>query len=243
MSADAVTPGVYGKLPSRGDFFRRNLSADFVEHWDSWLQEALTVSRQQLGQDWLRCYLNGPVWRFVLSAGNCGDVPVAGVLMPSIDRVGRYFPLTLALPLPRDCDLPALLGAGREWFDRAEHLVLEVLSDELDPDALLERIQSLPALDQPKGAADFLPGGQRWQCPLSEQLEIDLPSLLPALLAQAFPRYTLWWSQGGLQVQPSLLINSGLPPAASFAAMLAGDWARWDWTVVNSGSGSAGTNL
>ena len=75
-----------------------------------------------MGEEWLPIYLTSPIWRFVLSAGLCGGEVVAGVLMPSVDRVGRYFPFTLAVPLA-GCSNPAAVPmTGAEWFDKAEGL-------------------------------------------------------------------------------------------------------------------------
>uniref|UniRef100_UPI0013C2CB68 type VI secretion system-associated protein TagF n=1 Tax=Pseudomonas viridiflava TaxID=33069 RepID=UPI0013C2CB68 len=51
---------------------------------------------------WLDAYLVSPLWRFAVPANLLGSQPVAGVMMPSIDRVGRYFPLTIACLLPAD---------------------------------------------------------------------------------------------------------------------------------------------
>ena len=86
--------GFYGKLPCRGDFLQRRVSQDFVDVWDAWLQESLHETRKRLDEAWLNTYLTGPVWRFGLSAGVCGEHTYIGILVPSVDRVGRYFPLT-----------------------------------------------------------------------------------------------------------------------------------------------------
>src|ERR1700712_4294952 len=94
-----TTLGFYGKLASRGDFVSLGLPQSFIQPWDTWLAAGLHVSQQQLGEDWLDAYLVSPLWRFVLAAGVCGPEAVVGVLMPSIDRVGRYFPLTVAQTL------------------------------------------------------------------------------------------------------------------------------------------------
>ena len=88
--------GFYGKVASRGDFIERNLPKDFQRSWDAWLSAGLQTSRQQLGEHWLDAYLTSPLWRFALAPGVCGSEAMTGVLMPSIDRVGRYFPLTIA---------------------------------------------------------------------------------------------------------------------------------------------------
>ncbi len=98
-SSQAI-PGWYGKLPHLGDFASRRLPGEFIRTWDVWLQEVLQATRASLGEAWLDCYLTMPIWRFVLLPGLVGPSGWAGVLMPSVDRVGRQFPLTLAVALP-----------------------------------------------------------------------------------------------------------------------------------------------
>lgn len=227
-------PGLYGKLPARGDFIQRDLPRAFLDAWDDWLQQALSRSREHLGEGWLRHYLNSPVWRFVLSAGSCGSQPMAGLMMPSVDRVGRYFPLTLALPLPRGADPLALLREGGHWFEQAEQLLLEALADDLELDRFIERVQSLGTPACPVAPASMAAGGQRWFCSLDSLARLPecLDGLLRPLLAQIFPRFTLWWSHGSQQIEPCLLVSAGLPPPAAFTALLAGDWDRYDWVVL-----------
>src|SRR5664279_3439708 len=89
----ATIPGWYGKLPTLGDFASRRLEADFIEPWDLWLGEGLQGQRESMGDAWLDAYLQSPPWRFLLMPGvlpgfDAGLI-VAGVLMPSVDRVGR----------------------------------------------------------------------------------------------------------------------------------------------------------
>ncbi|MCG8100523.1 MAG: type VI secretion system-associated protein TagF, partial [Candidatus Thiodiazotropha taylori] len=88
-------PGLYGKIPSLGDFVTRRLPRGFIAPWETWMQEAIANSREQLGDFWLDNYLTSPMWRFALSPGICGEQGWAGILMPSVDRVGRYYPFTL----------------------------------------------------------------------------------------------------------------------------------------------------
>src|SRR5260370_19714540 len=88
-------PGFFGKLPSHGDFVSRRLPPAIIAVWEAWLDAGLERSRELLGQGWLEGYLSIPIWRFAVSAGCCGDPSVAGVLMPSLDRVGRYYPLPI----------------------------------------------------------------------------------------------------------------------------------------------------
>lgn len=92
-------PSWYGKLPSLGDFASRRLEPLFIEPWDCWLAAGL-ASWREVDAAWLERYLGAPPLRFALGAG----VPFehspgyTGVLMPSVDRVGRYFPLTVVRP-------------------------------------------------------------------------------------------------------------------------------------------------
>lgn len=115
--------GFFGKLPSYGDFVGRRLPAAFTGPWDAWLQAGLADSRAQLGEDWLPIYLNSPIWRFVLGAGVCGPQAWGGVLMPSVDRVGRYFPFTIAAGLD-DGAIPAAA-----WYASLEALALPALGE------------------------------------------------------------------------------------------------------------------
>ncbi|MGK7867384.1 type VI secretion system-associated protein TagF [Falsiroseomonas sp. E2-1-a20] len=89
--------GFYGKLPTQGDFLRRRLPDSFVQPWDAWLQSGMAEARETLGEDgFAEAWASAPAWRFRLPALACGPDPVAGLLLPSEDLVGRRFPLTLA---------------------------------------------------------------------------------------------------------------------------------------------------
>src|SRR5262245_53250846 len=122
--------GLYGKLPSHGDFLRRRISDVFVERWDGWLRESLAASRSALGTRWLDVYLTSPAWRFVCGPGACGPDAVLGLMAPSVDRVGRYFPLTIVSTLPPYVSVVAAATETEAFFDAAERLVIETLDAE-----------------------------------------------------------------------------------------------------------------
>ena len=88
--------GFYGKIPARGDFVGSGLRPDFVATWDAWLQDVLSAASEALGAEWSDRYLNAPIWRFALESGVCGETGVIGIVMVSVDAVGRFFPLTIA---------------------------------------------------------------------------------------------------------------------------------------------------
>ena len=127
----ATTPGWYGKLPTLGDFASRRLEDDFIEPWDLWLAGALQAQRGALGEAWLDTYRQSPPWRFLLTpgviAGAAAGVVFAGVLVPSADRVGRHFPLTLAASLPAVPTAPADIEALLGWLHRLEDTALDAV--------------------------------------------------------------------------------------------------------------------
>lgn len=230
---DPPVAGFFGKLPSRGDFIVRHLPKTFLEPWDAWLQRAIAHSRRQLGESWRECYCTSPIWRFVLGAGLCGPAAYAGILMPSVDRVGRYYPLVITAPLAPKEPLFALPLTGETWFQRAEQLALAGLErDELNLDDFSRQVA---ALGIPRPATNFsgsgVMAGKAWYCPLPEPLELfqTSPVLAGYLLQRGFSQPSLWWTEGSIRIARCLLICDGLPPDEGFAALLAGNWQQWGW--------------
>ena len=122
--------GFFGKLPSHGDFVGRRVASGFREVWDAWLQRCLTESQRQLGSRWLECYLTSPMWRFFLCDGVAGETSYAGVLLPSVDRVGRYFPLTVVAALPVELGAASLAEGAAGWFNEVEQLCSGALEED-----------------------------------------------------------------------------------------------------------------
>lgn len=240
---DRTASGFYGKLPSLGDFVNRRLPSQLVQPWDQWLRESLATSQSQLGDGWLDTYLTSPLWRFVLTPGVAGQGGWAGVLMPSVDRVGRYFPLTLAAPLPTRSDLPwdpIRLLCEPGWFEQAESLALSSLGDAFDLDAFDAQVQALapPELPVPQlvpwpsAPAPGRPDAWHLHAPTPAALGAACPTLLSRALEEVFFAYSLWWSAGSDQVSPSFLACQGLPPPDTFAALLGGDWSARGWRTI-----------
>jgi len=229
-------PGIYGKLPSNGDFVSRRLPTTFVEPWDRWHQESIADSRDQLGERWLEIYLTSPVWRFVLAPGTAGQSAWAGLLMPSVDQVGRYFPLTLACPLPVAVNpLDTLTGAAA-WYESAETLLLSCLDQDLTLAVFDHQVTALgPPSSLPPSNAPGPGKAVARRMPLPADLAAICPCLLHQALGELFFAYSLWWSDGSEVIEPSVLLCQGLPPSAGFAGMLAGGWDRWGWEQTPPG--------
>ena len=224
--------GFYGKLPAKGDFLGRRLPRSFIDAWDTWLQEGVGESREAMGEAWLEAYLTSPLWRFVLSPGLCGPDAVAGVVMPSVDRVGPYFPLALAMPVA-ECWTPVQLALANEaWFQRAEELALSTLDEGADFEAFDAAVGEIGA---PDAAGETLAARARDGACAVEIGGLDglgerSPALLDAVIAALVPRWSLWWTGGSDAVAPTFMVAAGLPPPHRFAALLDGGWERWGWT-------------
>jgi type VI secretion system protein ImpM len=248
--------GLFGKLPSRGDFVRRRTSDAFVDAWDAWLRECLASSREALGERWLDLYLTSPAWRFALSAGACGPAPVIGVMVPSVDRVGRYFPLALVANLPADANLiGAALGLS-SFFERAERLMIDTLAiDDVDFERFDEQVTALAhALDTlvlpPRLLLDFPTAGailddasQPWQIQIGSvrDLHLAFEQLLAHRLGTLYLPWSLWWTDGSAAVDPSCLIARGLPTADAYVALLDGTWERHTWRPVRASMDTGAT--
>ena len=126
MSEALSPPGWHGKLPSLGDFASRRLEGSFIEPWDGWLAAGLLALRETRPEGWLDDYLGSPSWRFLLMPGvlpgEAGAQAWAGVLMPSVDRVGRYFPLTLVVPLKGGPGSTQEMAGLWQWLGRLDEL-------------------------------------------------------------------------------------------------------------------------
>ena len=231
-----VVPGLYGKLPVLGDFVSRRLPPSFVQSWDAWIQEALSTSRAQLDSEWLEVYLTSPVWRFILSPGNCGERASAGVLMPSVDKVGRYFPLTLAAMLDDQEILPYLFITAADWFDTLEQLALTALEDDIDLNEFDRKLQDqLLSLPHPTtGDYEERNGLEKENRDVAIRIEMERFEQVPEaffelgtrLLTRFYSGYSLWCTNGSELVNPSLLVYKGLPPAAAYSDLLTGYWQR-----------------
>ncbi len=147
--------GLFGKLPSRGDFVTRGLPRSFLDPWEAWVTQALAASRALLGDAWMEAWMTAPVWRFSLPAGACGPAPVLGLMLPSVDRVGRAYPLTVAVVFP-GCQGAPDPEAGTLFLDEAEDAARDALADDIDPDDLAAWIADAVAVPEPDGTGTGL---------------------------------------------------------------------------------------
>ncbi len=187
--------GWTGKLPSRGDFVSRRVPGSFREPWERWLGVVLAGSRQALRERWSTAFLQTPAWRFLLERGAVDGTAWAGLLMPSVDSVGRYYPLTAVCALPpTPLDPGATLLRASEWYEALEAIALGALSPGAD----------LESLDAALGGLSFP----------AEAIE---PASANATARSA------WLAEASEIFGRRLLLCDGLPSAEQYEEMLTGE--------------------
>ena len=127
--------GIFGKLPSQGDFVTRRLPWEFTTAWDAWLQTGIARARSELGANWNETYLTAPLWRFQLAPGVLGPTGWVGLWFASVDRVGRQFPLSLVEALPAAWQKRYAVVEQDEAFFTLEDAGLQALDPRLGFDA------------------------------------------------------------------------------------------------------------
>lgn len=229
MTAEAAPPGWHGKLPTLGDFASRRLDAGFVEAWDGWLAAGLLALREADPAGWLDAYLASPSWRFLLMPGvlpgEPGNQGWAGVLMPSVDRVGRYFPFTIAVPLGEQPGSALQMAALWHWLARVDELAADAMQDDWSVDRLEAELARMaapdlrpaPALDsaRPARAGDLVEQALAPGLDAAAWLGVEAQALWRARAAGL-----AWWHASTELLAPRLLVSRGLPGATGLAALL-----------------------
>ena len=226
-------PGVYGKLPAHGDFIQRNLPSAFIKQWDVWLQHFVAGAREKMGADWLDIYLTSPIWRFVLSHGVVDEGRWAGILMPSVDQVGRYFPFTIALRLPDNQNPLEFMALQTAWYAGIEELALRALNAELMLDELVQELAGVQLHLDTAYTSTGKPV-ETYAMQVDMQFEEQsaaaaYPCMLDALLVKLLNSYSFWSTTGSERVAPCVFDVQGLPAVARLPAMLDGQWQQWGW--------------
>jgi len=125
---------LFGKLPAHGDFVARGLGAAERDALDAWLAGSLADARAGSGDDFAEMYDRAPPWRF---AWDDGGTWTAGAMAPSIDGIGRRYPVMVAV---RGLAADTVGGAAAA----AESLIYDALAGGRTADALAGAMAAAP---------------------------------------------------------------------------------------------------
>lgn len=172
-------PGWFGKLPGAGDFAHRRMPHGLRTAWDDWLHDGLADLRIR-HQGWVNSYLTSPVWGFLLGPGVVtDDTAWVGAMAPSVDRIGRYYPIALFTTLS-DSPSPS------PWWKAAQQVLLRALDDDANAEYFDQLIAAAFAPDAlvPAAADDAAgsPGPRR-----SLWVPISTPDASPAMEVHGLP--------------------------------------------------------
>jgi type VI secretion system protein ImpM len=229
--------GLFGKLPGKRDFIALGAPSAFLSVYEPWLQGGLTASRLELGAGWQDAFLHAPIWRFWLGSAFCGQT-VAGAFMPSVDGIGRYFPLTVfAIAETGAAIPPPELDPQDAWFARAEDLLLHALEPEASYEAVAQALAELPLpnddLKAPPPDMVRLSDGTIVSALDSATFPARLSALRVEDHTRSYGHASYFWTVGGSDFEPLALVGQALPSPYLFTGLLTG---RFDSFLARAAS-------
>jgi type VI secretion system protein ImpM len=219
--------GLFGKLSAKRDFIALATPRNFLEVWEPWVQASLSASRHQLGDRWQQVFLTTPVWRFWLGAAICGST-VAGAIMPSLDGVGRYYPLTLHAVGDTGAPIvPPDIDAQDEWFNVGENFLLSTLDRDTAFEDISSALDRLPVpriqvRDEHEKSIIPLGEGMVGMISAADGFSASLSSLRAAS-PEVYAAASFWWTSGGGDFPPLVLSCRGLPDPYRYSTLLSGN--------------------
>jgi type VI secretion system protein ImpM len=223
--------GFFGKLPGYGDFVQRNVSPEFVKYWDNWVLKSLSSSREQLGESWRNKYFNSPIWRFVISQDEASGTPVAGFIMPSVDKAGRCYPFTVVCQAESEVN-PFIVARKIDLIHEVgEDFALSLLENtkpDLDEitNVLSEIYQSLQ--ESNCQSADIKPVTSVMELACVTEIDsldftLGNETFLQMLLRNQNVNMSIWSMGNTEDTNPQIRYFSGMPPTDNYYSFLIAD--------------------
>lgn len=227
--------GVYGKLPAHGDFISREIPNHIANAWDAWLQGYVGTSQQVLGEDWLDIYLTSPIWRFCISDGIFDENAWQGIILPSVDRVGRYFPFSIVAKsghgrLPTEAILDSV------WFEQLESIALQALAGNMQLEQLIDAVKRIGVPSNGESVRLRLDLDNAGQVFEFNDDKPNVSNAYPQLIDMSFRQfggtYSVWSTGlGSDRISPSFVTTTHLPTYRSAVALLDGLWQNRGWST------------
>jgi len=238
-ASSAPVIGLQGKIPAQGDFVRLNASSPLALAFDTWLQESIELRRRTQGEG------PAPAFRFFFRPSG-QRTALVGASVPSIDKVGRRYPLTVFALLTDLSALPlaAVPLAFAQFLDEAEALATQAA--ELDANTLAERARALalPSAEDLEAAA----AGASGLCQIGSAADLQRELFGPDL-AMAFYGWRTFLAgcesaRGQEPARPGITLVCGARTALARVACLslAARVLRWPFPPSCFWTGSHGSS-
>jgi type VI secretion system protein ImpM len=143
-----------------------------------------------------------------------------GAMMPSVDGIGRYFPLSIIAWAGDGGQLAPFRDVVPEWLDDVHRRLLSALDDAptAEPRALLE---GLTDLERPRPTQRLETGAGGLRILATEPMEQSTVARMEALrFAEEEDILTLWWTKGSHLVPGQLVCFAGMPDPRFYVSML-----------------------
>ncbi|MGF9759354.1 type VI secretion system-associated protein TagF [Microvirga sp. 0TCS3.31] len=219
---------MYGKLPSKRDFVACSAPRSFLRVWEPWIQNGLWNSKVHLGDQWKQTYLSAPIWRFWLGAEICSGITVAGAFTPSVDSIGRCFPLTVFVSALKPIGiLHPEIDLQNAWFSQLERLLLSALDPRASFEALLQRLEMLErhvdhSVPIPEEEIAMLRDGTMAATATKASLEERQVTARAADYVGTYGMKSVWWTIGWKEHPATTLVSQDMPSPNFFTTLLTG---------------------
>lgn len=232
--------GLFGKLPSAGDFVSRGFSTELVDSLDGMVAAAIAAACEQ-GATRQLLERTAPGLVIHIRPGALCRPGFIGSITPSSDRVGRFYPLCLGMetdPAPKD---PTLRWISIALAGRLVRLAYEAHTESMSPDQVQagvpepEHFWRLAFADHPfrsaldatmppmpsetaqyafEGPESLMTEADRALC-----LRLESTALAVGAVVTRASAYDLYF------------VTGGQPGGAQMAALFDGRWQHWGWTL------------
>jgi len=138
--------GVFGKIPRRGDFISMGLPRTLTDRLEAWVKFGLGHAAKTA--QWEKAYFSSPIWQFTAAAKFWDNSPWSGLIVPSVDSIGRKFPLIIAAPVS---------AVSKEWLANAQAIALQALTpDDFSFDHWKSQLSALKVDNKLSSDAGFI---------------------------------------------------------------------------------------
>lgn len=219
--------GFFGKLPSYGDFIKRNVSPAVIDYWDNWILQAFDNSRSELKEQWKGHFFTSPIWRFTIDSRIVSNETISGLMMPSVDSIGRCYPFFVFCRFSANTDTIKLASMIDDCHEKCEEFLLNLLDTERpDLEMILSQIsqfyepikrQHIPKIQKTASLRHEIYEhngiNEKAFCEVNE-------SFLSALVEQHYAPMTVWHRASSQTLPSQYRYFKGMPPIHSFSSFL-----------------------